>query len=101
MAKCFAIASHSSRKQGPFGVKWPSNACCCDLETRPDIDELDCCSLLETASGMTVGCEADNRRALAFRTVRTLRRSKRESADSRKEIYANPTPLCWLDPALF
>jgi len=44
MAKCFAIASHSSRKQGPFGVKWPSNACCCDLETRPDIDELDCCS---------------------------------------------------------
>jgi hypothetical protein len=39
--------------------------------------------------------------ALAFRTVRALRRSKRESADSRKEVYANPTPLFWLDPAVF
>ena len=28
--------------------------------------------------------------SLAFQTVRTLRRSKRESADSRKEVYANP-----------
>jgi hypothetical protein len=37
---------------------------------------------------MAVGCGADNRRALAFRTVRTLRRSKREFADSRKEVYA-------------
>jgi hypothetical protein len=27
-----------------------------------------------------------------FPTVRTLRRSKREPADSRKEVYANPTP---------
>jgi len=42
--------------------------------------------LLESAGGMAAGCGADNRRALAFRTVRTLRRSKRESADSLKEM---------------
>lgn len=36
-----------------------------------------------------------------FECVRTLRRSEQESADSRKEVYANPTPLRWVDPAVF
>src|SRR5215470_1378121 len=72
---------------------------CRQVEERSECRRTRLLSPLEAAGGMAVGCGADNRRALAFRTVRTLRRSKRESADSRKEIYANPTPLCRLDPA--
>lgn len=33
------------------------------------------------------------------RLVRQLVRQ--QSADSRKEVYANPTPRCWLGPAIF
>jgi len=41
----------------------------------------------KTASWMAVACGTDNRRAPSpFQTVGTLRRSKRESADSRKEV---------------
>src|SRR6516164_9914109 len=62
---------------------WPHNARCCDMEDWPDADELDCCRLLEMPSGMAVGCGADKSEALPrLPTVRTLRRSKREFADS-------------------
>src|SRR5215469_13759277 len=39
------------------------HARCCDVEDWPDADQFDCCRLLETHSGMAVGCGADNRRA--------------------------------------
>ena len=71
----------------------PDNAGCCDVEDRPEAENSIVIAFLEAASGIAVGCGADNRRALAFRTVRSLRRSNRESADSRKEFYAIATPL--------
>jgi hypothetical protein len=53
-------------------------------------------AFLETLSGMAVSGQSEG--SLAF-PVRTLRRSKREFAAPRKEVYANPAPLCWFDPA--
>src|SRR5260370_37799274 len=48
----------SNQEVGLSTAKLTENDRCCDVEDWPDADGLDCCRLLETPSGMAVGCRA-------------------------------------------